>query len=333
MYYLLKGDRATACHEQFRPIIFAVRIQVHCNLQNLFATYVLKSPLAPLNLLYINGDTPGVFPSWKLAFKLSLMYQRSDGLSATLKVWQISVTLIYYMASLSQFDHAVSVPRWHPIHARSASLLGNVVKHYKGSHCTNCPTLHIHQRFEFYPPWAVLTHLVNKALLSTHRGRLGRAAQCNQSVISCWSKGKLHWAEWRVSSCPGIPYQQLFRKRSAFDSCLLPVCLQSFLEIYATFQIAYYFFLLLVHTAAALIKNVLSHAVCKLLRHTTSSKHCAWNLTLLLIYPLHRGLWVRLARKAGWFANVLWHTTSFSGILNSMVVWVLERTAYSKVVN
>ena len=64
--------------------------------------------------------------------------------------------------------------------------------------------------------------------------------------------------------------------------------------------------------------------------------------------PLRRGLWVRIARKACWLAYckmqpdavigpgtfgilhltyyVFGHTKHFAGILNIMVVWVLEST-------
>lgn len=59
-------------------------------------------------------------------------------------------------------------------------LVTYCVKHLdnKGSHCTDYPTLHIHQRF------------VNNDLFSTCT--LGRAAQCNQPVISSsLSKGVL----------------------------------------------------------------------------------------------------------------------------------------------
>ncbi len=77
---------------------------------------------------------------------------------------------------------------------------------------------------------------------------------------------------------------------------------------------------------------------------TTLSWHCSLNF----VPHKSRGLWVRIARKACWLAYckmrldavehpgifgilhltccVLGHTSSFSGILNSMVVWILERT-------
>ncbi len=76
-----------------------------------------------------------------------------------------------------------------------------------------------------------------------------------------------------------------------------------------------------------------------------------WTLTLMLIHQ-SRGLWVRIARKACWLAYckmqpdavghpgifgirhltyyVLGHTKSFYGILNSMVVWILEHTHYTR---
>ncbi len=70
-------------------------------------------------------------------------------------------------------------------------------------------------------------------------------------------------------------------------------------------------------------------------------------MTYVSYFPLRRGLWVRMARKACWLAYckiwpdvvehpgtsatlhftyyILRHTKSFSGILSSKVVWVLER--------
>ena len=124
------------------------------------------------------------------------------------------------------------------------------------------------------------------------------------------------------------------------------------------FQIAYFFFVLLVRTAAALPKCVLLHTVCIQLGHTTgdftgqhtcNKRHlCSVGGSVNLTYlPLRRGLWVRIARKACWLAyckmrpDVVGHPGIFGilhltyyyvlghtkyGILSSMVVWVLERS-------
>ncbi len=73
-------------------------------------------------------------------------------------------------------------------------------------------------------------------------------------------------------------------------------------------------------------------------------------MTYVTYFPLHGGLWVRMAAKARWLAYckirpdvvehpgtsgilhftyyVLGRPKSFSGILNSKVVWVLERRAH-----